>query len=102
MKTHKLVDLISTADDVIFYGTERECYEEKAEHGYGYKIVELSESERLWANSTNIIPFDDCCLLIERITYIDRLQTPEKKAKRLIELVKATGFELSFKGHILN
>lgn len=78
MKTHKLVDLISTADDV-FYGTERECYEEKAEHGYGYKIVELNESERLLVNSTKIIPVDDCCLLIERITYIDRLQTSEKK-----------------------
>lgn len=92
MKTHKLVDLISTADDVIFYGTERECYEEKAEHGYGYKIVELSESERLWANSTNIIPFDDCCLLIERITYIDRLQTSEKKSKKVNRTCKSHRF----------
>ena len=46
------------------------------------------------------LPVESCCLLIERITYINRLTTDKEKAERLIELVKATGFELTYKGNV--
>ena len=46
------------------------------------------------------LPVEMCCLLIERITYINRLTTDKEKAERLIELVKATGFELTYKDNV--
>jgi hypothetical protein len=44
------------------------------------------------------LPIEESILLIERITYIDRLQSNKEIVNRLTELVKATRFELKYVG----
>jgi hypothetical protein len=47
MKTHKVIDLVYHEDEgnEVYAGTYEECFNWKAEQGYGYQVVPMTRKE---------------------------------------------------------
>ena len=78
--------------------TEEE-YQEAQEIVSDYE--EQCKNNVVLGNVINSLPVDECCLLAERIKYISTDLVGKKKAERMIELIKATGFSISHNGNDL-
>jgi len=52
MKTHKVIDVLSHKEnDFVYVGTYSECREWRFEQGFGYRIEEMTDDEKLIHNN---------------------------------------------------